>query len=160
MIISAGDSLPDVAVFVIGPKGPIAMTTRSLFVGKKVVLFTLPGAFTPTCSARHLPGFLDKADATKAKGIDLIACVSVNDIFVMSAWADQQDVRNRVLMVADGNAAFVTALGLDVDQSERGMGVRARRSAIIVENAVVQQLFLETPGGYGVSSAEHVLGQL
>ena len=160
MSIAEMETLPDVAVTVVGPDGQMATTTQSLFSSTKAVLFSVPGAFTPTCSARHVPGYIEKAEDFRALGIGLIACVSVNDAFVMEAWAQSTGAQNAVTMIADGNGTFVKALGLDVDQSERGMGLRAKRSAMIVEDGVVQKLFIEPPGSFGVSSAESVLSAL
>lgn len=160
MSIAVGDSIPDVAVYLAEPGGPVAVSTASLFAKKRVVLFAVPGAFTPTCSARHLPGFVEKTVAIYAKGIDLIACVSVNDAFVMAAWAARHDVGESMTMIADGNGAFVQAMGLDRDMSERGMGHRSQRFALVVNDGVVEKTFIESPGGYSVSSAENVLGEL
>lgn len=159
MPIQVGDKLPDVAVFLGRPDGPIAATTAELFGAGRSVLFAVPGAFTPTCSARHLPGYVERADALCAAGMDRIACVSTNDAFVLAAWAKKNNAEN-ILMVADGNADFVSALDLAVDQSERGMGVRARRFAMVIGDGVVEQIFVEPPGGFGVSGADHVLSVL
>ena len=160
MSIAETEKLPDVGVSIIGPGGQRETTTRALFSSIKAVLFSVPGAFTPTCSARHVPGYIEKADEFHTLGVDLIACVSVNDVFVMEAWAKSTGAKNAVTMVADGNGTFTKALGLDVDQSERGMGLRAKRSAMIVDDGVVQKLFIEPSGSFGVSSAENVLGAL
>lgn len=160
MTIAVGESAPNVRVNVAGPEGPVSEATGDLVSGKKVVLFTVPGAFTPTCSAKHLPGFMDKAKDFQEKGVGLIACVSVNDAFVMQAWATAVGVGDSVMLIADGNAEFVKALGLDVDQSERGMGIRARRAAMVLDDGVVTHLFVEPKGSFGVSSAESVLAAL
>lgn len=160
MTISIGDKIPDVAVMVARPDGPMATQTGLLFASGKAVLFALPGAYTPTCSARHLPGFMDKAADFHAKGVAFIACVSVNDAFVMGAWAKKHSVSDDIAMLADGNAAFTKAIGLGRDMTERGMGVRSQRYAMILEDGVVKDLFIESPGGFGVSSAEYVLGKV
>ena len=140
--------------------GPGPVKTDDLFSGKKVVVFALPGAFTPTCSAKHVPGFVQHADELKAKGVDAIACVSVNDAFVMGAWGDNQKVGDKVMMLADGNGDFTRALGLEMDASKFGMGKRSQRFSMIVDNGVVKELNVEEPGAFSVSSAEHVLKQL
>lgn len=160
MTIALGESLPDVDVYLALPSGPDAISTGRFFAQKKAIIFALPGAFTPTCSARHLPGFVDKAGAFRDKGVDVVACLSVNDAFVMAAWAAQHDPNNAITMIADGNGTFVDALGLGRDMTERGMGMRSQRFAMIVEDGRVQHLFVESPGGYGVSSAESVLTYL
>jgi peroxiredoxin len=138
---------------------PQPVKTDDLFSGKKVVLFALPGAFTPTCSAKHLPGFIQHAEALKQKGVDTIACLSVNDAFVMGAWGDQQGSGDKVLMLADGNGDFTRALGLEMDATKFGMGQRSQRYSMVVENGVVKQLNVEAPGSFSVSSAEHALSQ-
>jgi peroxiredoxin len=158
MTIQIGDRIPAATLNQI-KDGVQAVTTDSLFAGKKVVLFAVPGAFTPTCSARHLPGYVDNAAEFAAKGID-IACVSVNDAFVMDAWGKSQNVGAGVTMLADGNGAFAKALGLELDATGFGMGVRSQRFALYAEDGVVKQLFVEAPGEFKVSSAEHVLAQL
>jgi peroxiredoxin len=140
--------------------GPQNVTTDQLFAGKKVVLFSVPGAFTPTCDARHLPGFVQHAAAIKAKGVDTIACMAVNDVFVMNAWGKASLVEDKVLMLADGNGDYARALGLEMDATGFGMGVRGKRFALIVDNGVATRVFVEGPGEFAVSSAEHVLGQL
>ena len=136
------------------------MKTDDLFSGKKVVVFALPGAFTPTCSAKHLPGFVHKADEIKQKGVDAIACVSVNDAFVMGAWGEQQGAGDKVLMLADGNGDFTKALGLEMDASKFGMGKRSQRFSMLVEDGVVKELNVEEPGAFSVSSAEHIMQQI
>jgi peroxiredoxin len=143
-----------------GADGPKKLTTDDLFKGKKVVLFALPGAFTPTCSAKHLPGFVNQAGAIKAKGVDAIACLSVNDAFVMDAWGKQQRADNKVMMLADGNGEFSKAVGLTMDATKYGMGLRAQRYAMVVENGVVKTLNVEAPGAFEVSSAEAILKAL
>ena len=140
--------------------GPQKISTEQLFGGKKVVLFSVPGAFTPTCDAKHLPGYLQQADALKAKGIDTIACMAVNDVFVMNAWGKASNVGDKVLMLADGNAEYSKALGLELNATGFGMGIRGQRFAIVVDNGVVRGLYVEAPGEFRVSSAEHVLSTL
>jgi peroxiredoxin len=139
---------------------PQPVKTDDLFAGRTVAVFALPGAFTPTCSAKHLPGFVQHADDLKRKGVDTIACVSVNDAFVMGAWGEHQSVGDRVLMLADGNGEFTRALGFEMDASKYGMGKRSQRFSMLVDNGVVKQLNVEEPGAYAVSSAEHMLQQL
>jgi peroxiredoxin len=141
-------------------EGPQPVETDSFFAGRKVAIFSVPGAFTPTCSARHLPSFVDKADELKAKGVDEIACTAVNDAFVMSAWAQSAGAADTVTMLADGNGQFADALGLSADMGKYGMGKRGLRWSALVEDGVVRQLNLEEPGGYNVSGAEYMLGQL
>ena len=160
MSIGIGDRLPNTALTMATPDGPKPTTVEEVFAGKRAVLFAVPGAFTPTCSARHLPGFLDKAVELKAKGIDLIACVAVNDAFVMRAWAESQDVADDILMLADGAAEFTKALGLEMDAGKLGLGLRSRRYAMVLDDAVVMALNVEEAGEFRVSSAEHVLSQL
>ena len=160
MTIQVGDKIPDAALMHMTADGPAPMTTGDLFGGKKVVLFCVPGAFTPTCSAKHLPGFVQHADAIIAKGVDSIACMSVNDVFVMDAWGKDQSVGENVVMLADGNGDFAAALGLELDLKNFGMGPRAQRFSIIADDGVVTALNVEEGGGFDVSSAEHALGQL
>jgi glutaredoxin/glutathione-dependent peroxiredoxin len=160
MSIKVGDKLPEATFTTMTAEGPRPMTTAEVFGGKKVALFAVPGAFTPTCSAKHLPGFVNNFDALKQKGIDRIVCVSVNDVFVMSAWAKDQKVGDKVLMLADGNGDFVKALGLELDAKGFGMGTRSQRYSMIVDSGVVKQLNVEASGEFKVSSAEHMLGQL
>ena len=140
--------------------GPELVTTDDLFNGKKVMVFSVPGAFTPTCSARHLPGYIDNAPAIRAKGVDTIACMSVNDVFVMAAWGDSTGAGDNVLMLADGNGTYAAALGLELDASGSGMGTRAQRFSMLVDDGVVTQLNIEPAGEFGVSSAETALEQL
>lgn len=160
MTISVGDKLPSGSFTVMGADGPESVSTDSLFAGKKVVLFSVPGAFTPTCHAKHLPGFVENATALKAKGVDTIACMAVNDVFVMSAWGQASNVGDEVLMLADGNGDYARALGLELDASGFGMGHRGKRFSLIAEDGVVTQLNIEPPGEFGVSSAETALEQL
>ncbi len=160
MTIKAGDKIPSVTLQHMTADGIASITTDELFGGKRVALFALPGAFTPTCSAKHLPGFVANAGAIKAKSVDTIACVSVNDAFVMNAWGEDQEAGDKVLMLADGSAKLAAALGVELDLGERGLGVRSRRYSMIVEDGVVETLKLEAAGGYEVSDAETLLGQL
>jgi peroxiredoxin len=159
MTIKVGDTLPETSLTTMGPDGPQPIGP-DFFKGRTIALFAVPGAFTPTCSAKHLPSFIEKADAIKAKGIDEIACVSVNDVFVMSAWGKANDVDGKVTMIADGNGDLARALGLVMDGSKFGMGTRSQRYAMIVKDWLVTALDVEAPGEYRVSSAEHLLGQL
>ena len=160
MTIKVGDKLPSVTLTEATAEGPKPVTTDEFFAGKKVALFALPGAFTPTCSAKHLPGFVQHADEIKRKGIDAIACVSVNDAFVMGAWGDQHGAGDKVMMLADGNGELTAALGLEMDATKYGMGKRSQRFSMLVEDGVVKQLNVEEPGAFSVSSAEHILGQI
>jgi len=160
MTVQVGDRLPDATFMVMGPDGPQQMTSQALFSGKKVALFALPGAFTPTCSARHLPGFKDQAEAFRAKGVDTLACLSVNDAFVMGAWGENQGIKDEVVLLADGNGDFTKAVGLEMDGSKYGMGLRSQRYSMLVDDGVVKQLNVEQAGEFRVSSAEHMLGQL
>ena len=160
MTIKVGDTIPSATLMQMKDGGPKPVKTDDLFAGKKVVVFALPGAFTPTCSAKHLPGFVQNAEAIKAKGVDAIACVSVNDAFVMGAWGDQQKTGDKIMMLGDGNGDLTRALGLEMDGSRFGMGKRSQRFAMIVDNGVVTKLNVEEPGAFAVSSAEHVLTQL
>jgi peroxiredoxin len=159
-MIKIGDQLPDVAFNVPTSDGMKTMRTAEIFGGKTVALFAVPGAFTPTCSAKHLPSFREAVGDLKAKGVDVIACTSVNDHFVMSAWAKQENVVDGIMMLADGSAEFAKAVGLDADFAKFGMGVRSKRYSMLVKDGVVKQLNVEEPGEYKVSSAEHLLGQL
>lgn len=159
MTIKVGDRLPDVPITIATSDGPKPTTTGEFFAGKRVALFAVPGAFTPTCSARHLPSYVDKAEELKGKGIDEIACISVNDPFVMAAWG-QRDGSEDVVMLADGNGDFAEAVGLEMDGSKFGMGKRSQRYSMIVDNGVVEQLNVEAPGDYRASSAETMLDQL
>jgi peroxiredoxin len=159
MTISVGDRLPDVPLAIATPDGPQPTTSGEFFRGKKVALFAVPGAFTPTCSVRHLPSFVDKAGELKAKGIDEIAGISVNDPFVMAAW-NKSDGSEDITMLADGNGDFAEAVGLTMDGSKFGMGKRSQRYSMVVNDGVVEQLNVEAPGAYEASSAEHLLEQI
>ena len=159
MTIAVGDKIPDVKLTKATESGPEAVQASDYFKGKRVALFSVPGAFTPTCSAKHLPGFVEKAGDLKAKGIDEIACTAVNDAFVMGAW-NQRDGSQDVTMLADGNGEFAKALGLTMDGSGFGMGARGSRWSAVVNDGVVEQLNVEAPGDFNVSSADHMLGQL
>jgi peroxiredoxin len=159
MTIQVGDKLPDVPLAIGTGDGPKPTTSGEYFKGKKVALFAVPGAFTPTCSARHLPSFVDKADELKAKGIDEIACISVNDPFVMASWG-QKDGSDAITMIADGNGQFADAVGLAMDASKFGMGKRSQRYSMVVDDGTVEQINVEAPGEYRASSAEHMLEQL
>lgn len=160
MTIQTGERLPEVTFMTITADGPAPVTTSEVFAGRTVALFAVPGAFTPTCSAKHLPGFVTQIDALKAKGIDRIACTSVNDMFVMDAWAKDQGAGDSVTMLADGNGQFAEELGLVMDGTAFGMGKRSQRYAMVVKDGVVEHLFVEEPGGFEVSSAEHMLAHL
>lgn len=160
MTISVGEKIPSVKLKTMTEEGMEDVSTDDLFGGKKVVLFALPGAFTPTCSAKHLPGFVQKASEIKSKGVDTIACLSVNDAFVMNAWGKDQNVGSDVVMLADGNADFTKAVGLEMDGSGFGMGTRSQRYALVAEDGKVTGLFVEEPGAFEVSSAEAVLKAL
>ena len=160
MTIKVGDKIPSAKLRVMTSDGPKDISTDEIFKGKKVVLFALPGAFTPTCSAKHLPGFVQNAESIRGKGVDTIACLSVNDAFVMGAWGKDQKVGDKVMMLADGNAEFSRALGLENDFSGYGMGVRSKRYAMVVDNGVVKALNVEKPGAFEVSSAEAILKAL
>ncbi|AZU03538.1 redoxin domain-containing protein [Glycocaulis alkaliphilus] len=160
MTIKPGDRLPDAIFMTMGADGPMPVTTQDLCQGKTVALFAVPGAYTPTCSAKHLPGFVEKASELKAKGVDTIACTSVNDVFVMNAWGQDQNAGEGVLMLADGNGDFAKAVGLTMDGSKFGMGTRSQRYAMIIKDGVVSGLFVEEPGDFKVSSADYVLEQL
>ncbi len=160
-MIKVGDKVPSVKVKVAGESGGgEETTTEALFANKKVVLFGLPGAFTPTCSAKHLPGYVERAAELKGKGVDIIACVSVNDAFVMSAWARDQKAFGKVTMIADGNADFAKALGLELDLASANMGLRNKRYAAVIVNNVVTALAIEEPGKFEVSSAEAIVQHL
>ena len=160
MTISVGDKVPSADLNIMTDDGPGGISTDDIFAGKKVAVFGLPGAFTRTCSARHLPGYVDNANALKAKGIDSIVCISVNDAFVMGAWGKAQDVGNSVMMVADGSAKFVTAADLDSDLSAKGFGVRSQRFSMVVDDGTVTSLQIDAPGTFQNTSAEVMLGAL
>lgn len=159
MTISIGDKIPDVKIVKATSEGPQQVQTADYFAGRRVALFSVPGAFTPTCSVKHLPGYVEKADELAAKGIDEIACTAVNDAFVLGAW-NKSGGSDAITMLADGNADFVKALGLEMDASGFGMGQRGQRFSIVVNDGVVEQLNVEAPGDFRVSSAEHMLEQL
>jgi peroxiredoxin len=159
MAINVGDKLPDVPLTVATPDGPEQTTSTDFFAGRRVALFAVPGAYTPTCSARHLPSYVEKASELKGKGVDDIACISVNDPFVMSAW-NKSDGSEDITMLADGNGAFADAVGLSMDASKFGMGKRSQRYSMVVNDGVVEQLNVEAPGEYRASSAETLLEQL
>lgn len=159
MTISVGDKLPDVTLVKATAEGPQQVSASEFFSGRRVALFSVPGAFTPTCSAKHLPGFVEKASDLKQKGVDEIVGTAVNDAFVMAAW-NKSAGSDDITMLADGNAEFVEALGLTMDGSAFGMGKRGQRFSMVVNDGVVEQLNVEAPGDFKVSSAEHMLGQL
>ena len=160
MTIQTGDKLPDATFVKVTENGPEQVNTAEYFKGRRVALFSVPGAFTPTCSAKHLPGFVDKAEDLKAKGVDEIVCTAVNDAFVMGAWSKNANAGEAVTMLADGNGAFADAVGLTMDGSAFGMGKRGQRFSMIVNDGVVEQLNVEAPGEFKVSSADHMLEQL
>jgi glutaredoxin/glutathione-dependent peroxiredoxin len=159
MTISVGDTIPDVKLVKASAEGPQHVQASEYFAGKKVALFSVPGAFTPTCSAKHLPGFVEKADDLKAKGVDEIACTAVNDAFVLGAW-NKSGGSDAITMLADGNGEFARALGLEMDASGFGMGTRGQRFSLLVNDGKVEQVNVEEPGDFRVSSAEHMLSQL
>ena len=159
MAIQVGDTIPDVPLTIATSDGPQLTTSGEYFKGKRVALFAVPGAFTPTCSARHLPSYVDKAGELKARGVDEIACVSVNDPFVMAAWGER-DGSGDITMLADGNGQFAEAVGLEMDASGFGMGKRSQRYSMLVNDGVVEQVNVEAPGEYRASSAEHLLEQI
>ena len=160
MTVKVGDKVPSAKLKQMSAEGPKDISTDELFGGKKVALFALPGAFTPTCSAKHLPGFIEKAEELKKKGVEVIACVSVNDAFVMDAWGKAQGAGAKVMMLADGNGDFTRAMGLEMDGTAHGMGKRSQRYSMIVDDGVVKELNVEAGGEYKVSSAEYMLEQL
>jgi len=160
MTIKVGDTIPSMKLMTATSDGPKEIGTDEIFKGKKVVLFAVPGAFTPTCSAKHLPGFVQQADAILAKGVDTIACMAVNDPFVMGAWAKDQGTGDKVLMLADGSGTFTKALGLELDLVARGLGVRSQRFALVADDGKVTHRAVEPPGGFDVSRAEAVLAAL
>lgn len=160
MTIKIGDHLPEATLVKATADGPDQIASAALFGGRTVALFSVPGAFTPTCSAKHLPGFVTHSAALTTAGVDEIVCISVNDAFVMGAWAKSADAFGKVTMIADGNADFTKALGLEMDSSRFGMGIRGQRFSMLVKDGVVTHLFVEEPGAFGVSSAEHMLAQL
>ena len=159
MTINTGDKLPDATFVKVTENGPEQVTTADYFKGRKVALFSVPGAFTPTCSAKHLPGFVDKADELKAKGVDEIVCTAVNDAFVMGAWARDQKAEGKVRLLADGDAAFAKAVGLTLDLNGKGLGLRANRFSMLVKDGKVATLNVEGPGKFEVSGADAILAQ-
>ena len=160
MTIGVGDSIPGATLYRMGANGPEPVDTKEYFKGRKIMLFGLPGAYTPTCSAQHVPGFLKHADDFKSKGVDAIACVSVNDAFVMGAWGRDQGVGDAIDMLADGSADLAKAMGLDLDLSERGFGIRSQRFAMVVDDGVVTALAVEEKPGLDVSAAEKMLDKV
>ncbi len=160
MAIKVGDRVPSVTLRYLTPEGVKAVTSDEFFKGRRVALFALPGAYTRTCSSRHLPGYVTNAAALKAKGIDTIACLSVNDAFVMDAWGKEHGAGGKVVMLGDGSCEFTEAMGLTVDRREAGMGIRSQRYSMIVDDGVVKELHVEPSGEYGVSSAEAMLQRL
>ena len=160
MTIKVGDRLPAAKFMTMGDNGPEPVASEEFFKGRRVALFAVPGAFTPTCSAKHLPGFRDQAEALKAKGVDAVACVSVNDAFVMGAWAKDQGTAGKVVLLADGSGDFARALGLEMDASKFGMGMRSKRYSMVVNDGVVESLNVEEPGQFEVSSADYMLTHL
>jgi peroxiredoxin len=160
MTIQAGEKMPAGNFGIMTSEGPGSISTEELFSGKKVVLFAVPGAFTPTCSMKHLPGYVESAAALKAKGVDAIACMSVNDVFVMDAWGKDQNAGDDVLMLADGNGTYTDALGLELDASGFGMGKRSQRFAIVVNDGVAEKVAVEAGGEFKVSAAESILADL
>lgn len=158
--IRAGDTLPSMRLTMATADGPKEITTDEIFKGRKVVLFAVPGAFTPTCSTEHLPGFVKHAEALRAKGVERIVCLGVNDVFVMDAWRRQQGVDDSIMMIADGSGTFTRAMGLELDLVARGLGVRSQRYALIAEDGKITHLAIEAPGGFEVSRAEAILAAL
>jgi peroxiredoxin len=160
MSIQVGDRLPKTTFMKATAEGPQPVDSEEYFAGRRVALFSVPGAFTPTCSARHLPGFVDKADQLREKGVDEIACTAVNDAFVMGAWGESSGANEKVTMLSDGNGAFAQAIGLTMDGSKFGLGTRGQRFSMIVNDGVVEQLNVEEPGAFNVSSADYMLERL
>ena len=160
MTIKAGDRIPDGKLKVMGPDGPTNAEAAELLGKGRVILFSVPGAFTPTCSAKHLPGFIEKAGALRGKGVARIVCLAVNDVFVMGAWGKSAGAGDAVVMAADGNGDYTRALGLELDARGFGMGMRGQRFALVIEDGVVKQVHVEAPGEFKVSSAEHILGTI
>ena len=160
MTIKVGEKIPSVTLRYLTPEGPKAVSSDEFFAGKKVALFAVPGAYTRTCSQRHLPGYVTNAAELKAKGVDTIACIAVNDPFVMGAWGKEHNSGDDVVMLGDGSAEFTKAIGLELDRVKEGMGIRSQRYAMLVDNGVVKALHVEKPGEYAVSSAEAMLEKL
>ena len=159
MTIKVGQTIPDIILATMGAEGPEDISTGAIFKNKKVIMFGVPGAFTPICSAKHLPGFVEHADAIRAKGIDAIVCIAVNDVFVMGAWGQDQNISGKVMLVADGSGKFATAAGLTLDLTERGMGIRNHRFSMLVEDRVVKSLHIDR-GVFENTSAEQMLSNL
>jgi glutaredoxin/glutathione-dependent peroxiredoxin len=160
MTIKAGERIPEGTLKLMGKDGPVNVSAEELLGKGRVVLFSVPGAFTPTCSAKHLPGFIEQAEALRAKGVAKIVCLAVNDVFVMNAWGKSAGAGEEIAMAADGNGDYSRALGLELDARGFGMGMRGKRFALVIEDGVVKQVHVEAPGEFKVSSAEHVLGQI
>ena len=160
MAIQVGDRIPSVNLVKATPDGPQPVSSDEYFAGRKIALFSVPGAFTPTCSARHLPGFVERAEELKAKGVDEVACTAVNDAFVLGAWSESAGAEGKVTMLADGNGELAQALGLTMDGSKFGMGTRGQRWSAIVNDGVVEDLNVEEPGAFNVSSADYMIGRL
>ncbi len=160
MTIKAGDRIPDGKLKVMGADGPQNVDAAELLGKGRVVLFSVPGAFTPTCNAKHLPGFIEQAGALSAKGVGKVVCLAVNDVFVMSAWGKSAGAGEKVVMAADGNGEYTRALGLELDARGYGMGMRGQRFALVIDDGVVRQVHVEAPGEFKVSSAEHILSKL
>jgi peroxiredoxin len=160
MTIKAGDRIPEGKLKQMGPDGPMNVTAAELLGRGRVVLFSVPGAFTPTCDAKHLPGFIEKASALRDRGVDRLVCLAVNDVFVMNAWGKSAGSGDKVVMAADGNGDYTRALGLELDARGHGMGMRGQRFALVIEDGVVRQVHVEAPGEFKVSSAEHILAGL
>jgi peroxiredoxin len=160
MAIQVGDRIPSVNLVKATPDGPQPVSSDDYFAGRRIALFSVPGAFTPTCSARHLPGFVERAEELKAKGVDEIACTAVNDAFVLAAWSESGGAEGKVTMLADGNGALAEAIGLTMDGSKFGMGQRGQRWSAIVNDGIVEDLNVEEPGAFNVSSADYLIGRL
>ncbi len=160
MTIKSGDRIPEGKLKQMGPDGPMNVTAGELLGKGRVVLFSVPGAFTPTCDAKHLPGFIEKASVLRDKGVDRIVCLAVNDVFVMNAWGKSAGSGDKVVMAADGNGDYTRALGLELDARGHGMGMRGQRFALVIQDGVVRQVYVEGPGEFKVSSADHILAEL
>jgi peroxiredoxin len=160
MAIQVGDHIPSVTLVKATPDGPQPVSSDDYFAGRRIALFSVPGAFTPTCSARHLPGFVDRADELRAKGVDEIACTAVNDAFVLGAWSESAGAKGKVTMLADGNGELAEAIGLTMDGSKFGMGKRGQRWSAIVNDGIVEEINVEEPGAFNVSSADYLIGRL
>ena len=160
MSIKAGERIPDGKLKIMGADGPVNVTAAELLGKGRVVVFSVPGAFTPTCNAKHLPGYVEKAQALGSKGVDKIVCMAVNDVFVMNAWGKSAGVGDRIVMAADGNGDYARALGLEMDARGFGMGMRGQRFALVIEDGIVKQVHVEAPGEFKVSSAENILASL